>query len=238
MKEGKAFWKGKLLGGYAGLTNTADKIIAEIPDINKYKLYVEPFCGKGRTARFIDIPMILNDRSEYSVWYCKKEFPNASVSNMDFMDTIDKYDDHDVFFLLDPVWRKKHYKESDMSFCDRGVMDYYKQLLDRVETMKGDWFLCGSADEHESNNIIRKSRWGLKIVSSDKKVIFGKKAQTMICSNLFDPNIKEKYYSAYNHIIPEKKTNELMCKVCGFGANDKKTFNEHLSRRFHIEQCD
>ena len=56
--------------------------------------------------------------------------------------------------------------------------------------------MLNSADEHETKNILRDSKWGLKIVESKGKVIFGKHARTMICSNLFDPNVKEKWVSS------------------------------------------
>ncbi len=83
-----------------------------------------------------------------------------------------------------------------MSFCDRKVWNYYNELLQKMETIQGDWFILSSADEHEQKNILRNSRWGIKIVESEKKVIFGKKARTMVCSNLFDPNIKEEWISS------------------------------------------
>ena len=34
------------------------------------------------------------------------------------------------------------------------------------------------------------------IVESEGNVIFGKKARTMICSNIFNPEIKEKWVSS------------------------------------------
>ena len=62
--------------------------------------------------------------------------------------------------------------------------------------MKGDWFILSSADEHETKNILRKSKYGIMIVESEGNVIFGKKARTMICSNIFNPEIKEKWVSS------------------------------------------
>jgi len=185
-------WIGKRLGGYAGVKHTSKVIINKIPDINKYKLYVEPFSGLGRTARHIEIPMILNDRSEYANEFCRENF-NAVVENMDFVDTIKKYDSKDTFFLMDPPWLFPIYDKNNLAYCDRKIYDYYSQLLEIVETIKGDWFILSSGDEHEQRNILRKSRWGLIIVESEKKVIFGNKARTMICSNLFDPNYKQEY---------------------------------------------
>lgn len=235
--EKTAFWDGKLLGGYAGVKHTAKKIVDEIKDLNKYKLWVEPFSGLGRTAKYIDLPKVLNDKSEFANEYCIEHFPDAKVENMDFMDTIDKYDSEDTFFLIDPPWRFEHYNKTSLSFCDRKAWDYYVQLLKRIETLKGDWFLLNSADEHETKDILRNSKWGLKIVSSDKKVIFGKKAQTMICSNLFDPNIKEKYYSAYNQKkgnVMEEKPKDL-CQICG-AIYTGMTYEQHEARQFHQDR--
>lgn len=228
-------WGKRLLGGYAGVKNTADKIMKEIPDISKYKLYVEPFSGLGRTAKFVNIPMVLNDKSEFANKFCKENFPNASVSNMDFMETINKYDDDNVFFLIDPPWRFTTYNETVTTFCDRKVWDYYDQLLKRIETLKGDWFLLSSADEHEQKNILRDSKWGCKIVQSDKRVIFGKYAQTMICSNLFDSTRKDTWVSIDNPkpvYVEAPKPQDDICKIC-FAKYDN--YEEHINRAFHKE---
>ena len=183
----------KKFGGYAGVKHTAKAIVGSISDLSKYDLWVEAFAGLGRTAEYVDMMMVLNDKSKYSNDYCKKKFPNAIVENIDFMETIDKYDSEKTIFLFDPPFQYFVYDENQLAYCDRVVWDYYDQLLKRVETLKGDWVILSSADEHEQKNILRKSRWGLIIVDSEKNVIFGNKARTMICSNLFDPNIKQKY---------------------------------------------
>jgi len=232
----KSVWGKKLLGGYAGIKHTSKQIINLIPDIKKYDLYVEPFSGLGRTANYIDIPMVLNDKSEYANEFCKDKFSNSIVENMDFMDTINKYDSKNTFFLIDPPWRFDTYDVNNLSFCDRRVWDYYDQLLKRIETLKGDWFLCNSADEHETKNIIRNSKWGLKIVVSEKKVIFGKYARTMVCSNLFDNKLKEEFKIITK---PDKKiikSDPLLCNVCGFFAKDLNQFENHIIRPFHRDR--
>ena len=106
---GKAFWDRQQLGGYAGLKFTAKLIIEQIPDISKYNLWVEPFSGLGRTAEYVKLPKVLNDKSEYANNYCKEEFPDAIVENIDFMETINKYDSPTTFFLIDPPWRSDIY---------------------------------------------------------------------------------------------------------------------------------
>jgi hypothetical protein len=193
-------WGKKLLGGYAGVKWTAENIMNLSPNLFKenpnYDLYVEPFAGLGRTAEYVELPIVLNDKSQFSNNYCSDIYPNAIVENMDFMETIDKYDSDKTFFLIDPPWRYATYNINDKAFCDRKTFEYYDELLKRVETLKGDWFILSSADEHETRNILRKSRWGIKIVESEGNVIFGKKARTMICSNIFNPEIKEKWVSS------------------------------------------
>ncbi len=237
--KGKAVWGKKLLGGYAGVKFTADKIKQQMPNMTNYGIYVEPFAGLGRTAEDITVPiMILNDRGEYSNQYCREKFPNATVENMDFKDTIIKYDSENTFFLIDPPWRFECYDKNDKAFCDRKVYDYYKQILDLVDNIKGDWFILSSADEHEQKNILVKSKWGTKIVVSDGNPIFGKKARTMICSNLFDPTVKETLvYPLKTEKIRShrevKKEDPLLCDICGYLARDEIGFTEHINRPFH-----
>ncbi len=181
-------WGKRKLGGYAGVKHTAKQIINLIPETvwGKYNLYVEPFAGLGRTAEYIRIPMILNDLGNLSNEYCKEKFPNSIVENMDFKETIKKYDSFNTFFMIDPPWRFDTYTENNSTVCDRSVIEYYQQVLDLVDTIKGDWFILSSFDEHEQKGILRKSKWKCKEVQSDKKVIFGKYARTLVCSNLFE----------------------------------------------------
>lgn len=244
-EEATSVWGKKLLGGYAGVKWTAKEIVDEVKDLNKYKLWVEPFSGLGRTAKYIDLPKVLNDKSEFANKYCKETFPDSVVENMDFMNTIDKYDSEDTFFLIDPPWRFATYDVNNLSFCDRKVWDYYDQLLKRIETLQGDWFLLSSADEHEQKNILRNSKWGIKLVSSKGKVIFGKQARTMICSNLFDPNIKDQWISSESNKtkgqvkeihkeIPKEIPKDL-CEICG-AIYTGMTYEQHEARQFHQDR--
>ncbi len=193
MTDYKGVWGNKRLGGYAGVKYTSKQIVDSVPDISKYKLWVEPFSGLGRTADHVKIPKVLNDMSVYANSYCSEHFPNDIVEHTDFMETIEKYDSEDTFFLFDPPWLFYIYDNNSLAYCDRPIWDYYNQLLERVETLKGDWFILSSASEHDQRNILRKSKYGLILVESEGRVIFGNKARTMICSNLFDPNYKQEY---------------------------------------------
>ena len=192
--EGKtSVWGKRKLGGYAGVKHTAKQIIDLIPNIDKYTLYVEPFAGLGRTAEYIPsgMSLVLNDLGKLSNEYCKDKF-DCIVENMDFKETILKYDSPTTFFIIDPPWRFDTYTETSYTVCDRTVMEYYQQVLDVVENIHGDWFILSSFDEHEQRGILGKSKWGCREVQSENKVIFGKYARTMICSNLFDPKCPNK----------------------------------------------
>ena len=184
-------WGAKLMfGGYSGLKHTADKINDYIPTS---KIYVEPFAGLGRTVELRHDKIILNDMSEYAVDYLRNEYAEYSetcefpitVTQEDYMECIKKWDSEDTFFLIDPPWRFTCYDSHHNAFCDRKPMEYYSELLDVVDDLKGDWIICSAKDEHEIKKCLTKSKWNCKVVSSDKKVIFGKHARTLLCSNLF-----------------------------------------------------
>ena len=179
-------WGARHFGGYAGVKHTAKHIVAQVPNMSKYNTWVEPFSGLGRTAEHVSgLNLILNDKSEYANNYCKEHFPNAIVENMDFMETINKYDSPTTFFLIDPPWRYHAYSLNNLAFCDRKVVVYYRELLERIKTLQGDWFLLSDAAERENYHTLTKSGWGTRVVMSEKKVLFGLYAKTLICSNLF-----------------------------------------------------
>jgi len=232
-------WGKRKLGGYAGVKHTAKQIIDLIPDIDKYTLYVEPFAGLGRTAEYVNIPKVLNDLGELSNKYCKDKF-DCIVENMDFKETISKYDSPTTIFVIDPPWRFDTYTETSYTVCDRKVIEYYQQLLDIVDNIHGNWFILSSADEHEQKNILRNSKWGLKIVESDGKVIFGKKARTMVCSNIFDSDIKDVLVteSIKTKGVAKKVDKEIhkdVCDVCG-STYTGMTYEQHESRPFHQDR--
>jgi len=80
------------------------------PYFPKSKIYVECFSGLARTAKHARSEiMILNDKSKHANKICKKKFSKAIVENMDFIDTLKKYDSKDTFFLIDPPWRTDFY---------------------------------------------------------------------------------------------------------------------------------
>lgn len=153
--------------------------------------------------------MVLNDISPHSNTYCRENFQKpvniynktivehgvginddipidtVIVENMSFTKTISKYDHVQTFFFFDPPWRHNIYTYNDFFRMDRKVFEYYSYLLNVVDNLKGTWIITSNADEHECRKILTKSKWNTRLVSSDKNVIFGKKARTLLCSNMF-----------------------------------------------------
>ena len=178
-------WVGKKLGGYAGLKHTAKKIAELIPIC---KIYCEPFAGLGRVAEQLKHSnMILNDKGEFAYKYLRKHFQNQTIRNLDFEHCMKAYDSKSTFFLIDPVWRMTVYTKGDNTFCDRTPLEYYSKVLELVKNLDGDWAICSSADEHEIKKILSKTAkqcgYFSKIIQSEKKVIFGKYARTLLVSN-------------------------------------------------------
>jgi len=189
----ESVWGAKLMfGGYAGLKHTADKINDYIPTS---QIYCEPFAGLGRTVHLRHKKIVLNDMSDYAVNYLKEQYDEyewsyqypIQVTQKDFMDCILENDSAQTFFLIDPPWRFTCYDSHHNAFCDRKPIEYYQQVLDVLPKLDGDWIICSNVDEHEIKKILSKTAkqrgYYSKIVQSDKKVIFGKYARTLIVSN-------------------------------------------------------
>lgn len=211
------FWGGKLLGGYAGLHHTAEKISKYIPEC---KRYVEPFAGLGRLHKFIKADEIFyNDMSDFAYNYLKKNYKDATVTQQDFTEMF-KHDSKDTFFLIDPVWRSEHYSKNTLTFMDRKPYEYYKKIFEIIPKLQGNWIVCGVADERQTRGYMSNHNFSKKIIESDGNVIFGKKAKTLLVSNL--------ELNEINKIIKP----EILCKVCGVNYYGS-TKDEHESRQFH-----
>ena len=149
----------------------------------EHKIYVEPFAGLGRTAKYVKAERyILNDKSEFAFGFLSKHF-NAKVTNLDFVECIKLYDSKDTFFLFDPPWRFTCYDSNDKAYCDRTPYEYYTQLLELIPFLEGDWIICSAKDEHEIKKILTKTDYYKMVVKSDKPKVFGKHAQVLLVSN-------------------------------------------------------
>ena len=134
---------------YPGLEKMAKFIGPYFP---KCKYYVEPFAGLARTAKYSRSEiMVLNDKSEYSNYYCQKNYHKAIVQNMDFIETIKKYDSKNTFFLIDPPWRIDFYQGRGMTarnkkgitagFIDRPAKQYLIDLQQILPALKGHYIV-------------------------------------------------------------------------------------------------
>jgi site-specific DNA-adenine methylase len=162
-----------------GLKLTAPQISDFIPNS---LIYVEPFAGMGSVSKYVKSPIkILNDKSEYSNNQCKKKIPDAIIENMDFKDTIKKYDSKDTFFLIDPPWDNYEYRVNEKAYCDQTAQSYYNSLYEILPKLKGDWILCA--------NMTRKKQFKnyipfvLSTIRSKRARVFNGYAQTLLGSN-------------------------------------------------------
>jgi len=180
---------------YPGLYWTA-KFIGPYFPMSKY--YVEPFAGLARTANHSRSKiMVLNDKSQISNNYCRKKFRDAIIENMDFEETMKKYDSPETFFLIDPPWRIDFYngnKEIRSShgkpikhrnpnavtggYIDRSALQYIKKLKEILPKLKGDWILTLGPSHHLSF----KKYFSLQ-VQSFKPRLFGFHSKTWLFSN-------------------------------------------------------
>lgn len=210
------YWGGQLLGGYAGLEHTADKIARFIP---KCITYVEPFAGLGRVAQLVDAEKyILNDMSDFAYNYLKNNF-TADVFHRDFEWIMEEYEGEDTFFLIDPPWRTEHYGKNKLTYMDRTPKEYYQVIFKYLRKSKSKWIVCGVADERQTGGLMSNNNYNKLIVESDKNVIFGKKARTLLVSN----------QSLGDVDMPQK------CPLCGYATHSNTEFESHLTRSFHMD---
>ena len=180
---------------YGGLTYTGKQIGHHF---TKSKYYIEPFSGLARTAKYFKSEiMILNDISEYANKKCKKKFPNAIITNMDFIECIKKYNFEDSFFLIDPPWRvnyytfKNNFKEKYGNYNYKVKKDwhketsktnrktakqYLKELEEILPTIKGTYIVT------LGKGFKIKSPYSKLIIHTHSR-LFGHKPNTMMFSN-------------------------------------------------------
>jgi len=167
------------LPGYPGLTVMASRIAEYIP---KCKIYCEPFAGLGRTVKHVQAErIILNDMSDYAYDFLSKHF-NAIITQMDFEECIKIHDSSNTFFLIDPPWIHKIYKNNILPYSDRTPLEYYEKLFKILPNIKGDWILCSDKAEHDIRKICSKSGYPTLKLESNKK-LFGDKFGVLLTSN-------------------------------------------------------
>ena len=165
--------------GYLGLTHTALQISEYIP---KCKIYVEPFAGKGRVAKYVKSDrFVLNDMSDYAYNFLSKNF-NAEITQMDFEECIKLYDGQDVFMVFDCPWDLMEYTKGckGRAFCDRTPKEYYEKLFEIIPKLKCNWIMCG----RKNNSMMRDNGYYEKEVEAMAKKIMGGKIKTLLNSNI------------------------------------------------------
>ena len=171
--------------GYAGLENMAQQLSEYFP--KEINLYVEPFAGLGRTAKFTSPKkMHLNDMSDYAVEYLKKEFPQAYITQDDYNVIFEKYkDEEDLFMLIDPPWRKNIYKNNTKPvFTENSVIKYYDDVLRHLKNARYKWILCVDKDEHEIGKRVSKSGWKNVVLEHPTKVLFNRPIGVRFATNI------------------------------------------------------
>ena len=168
---------------YGGLFYTAKQIGHHFI---KSKYYIECFSGLARTAKYSKSEiMVLNDISQFANKKCKKLFPNAIITNMDFIECIKKYNFEDSFFLIDPPWRLDYYefntntqfKNGETSKINRETAaQYLKELEEILPTIKGTYIVTLEAKKKI------KSPYSKLVIHTHSR-LFGNKPKTMMFSN-------------------------------------------------------
>lgn len=167
--------------GYPGLENTAELIAQYIPPC---KIYCEPFAGLGRVAKFVNSKSyILNDKSDFAVAYLRQNLPHAAVTQLDFIECIQKFDSPQTLFFIDPPWSRVDYAKNPKTFCDRGVGVYYKQLKELLPTCKGNWIIAGRASGGARSTVTVYFKDYPTMVLQGKRKINGHFTKVKLASN-------------------------------------------------------
>ena len=163
---------------YPGLYHTASQIGAHF---KKCEYYIECFAGLGRTVKYARASkhIILNDISEFSNKKCKKNFPNAIITNEDFLECIKRWNFDTSFFLIVPPWRIDYYDKDGKiasKINRKTASEYMKDLEKILPGIKGSYLVT-----LESSKKI-KSPYS-KLVKSNKPHLFGNYPKTMMFAN-------------------------------------------------------
>lgn len=116
--------------------------------------------------------------SDYANEQNKINHSYAKITHEDFIDCIKQWDSKDTFFLIDPPWFDREYNSNSLAYCDMKANEYYKILSKILPTLKGNWFVLSKAH----NPPTKLWSYPKTLVESEKNVLFGKKAKTLITS--------------------------------------------------------
>lgn len=179
--KGKLGQKDRLVSGfrgYAGLTHTAAEISDFIP---KSKLFVEPFAGLGRISKRVKADkIVMNDLSDYAVTYLQKNFHDVTITQVDYLKCIERWDSKDTLFFIDPPWLDEAYDLNPLPAYTEPAFTTYNKLQSLLPKIKGNWIVAGKVN----GGPLLKWGWEHKLITSRKNAIFGQKAKTYLVSNM------------------------------------------------------
>lgn len=178
------YWGKQVFGGFPGLKFSAP-VIAEY--VHNCRIYCEPFAGIASVGDYIrpEFLKVYNDISPEArkILRKKNQFnPYVHISSLDFKACIKQWDAKDTFFLIDPPWEERAYKNNRQTRCDNSIKKYYQVILYELLYVKANWILC-SGINGAGANIIKNSSWQKKVVYGKKNSIFGQTPKTLLCSN-------------------------------------------------------
>ncbi len=179
------YWGDQVFGGFPGLKFSARVISEYVP---KCKIYCEPFAGVASVGDYIKPTLlkVYNDISTEAraILKRKNQFNEyVHISSLDFKHCIKEWDSPETFFLIDPPWEERAYKNNRQTRCDNSIKKYYQTILYEMLYVKADWILC-SGINGAGANLIKQSNWQKKVVYGKKNSIFGCTPKTLLCSNM------------------------------------------------------
>lgn len=178
----------KRWAGYPGLAGTAKKIAKLIPSsiTTTRSLYVEPFAGTAKVYQELvkwnslwNGQSVLNDTSKFVTKWLKREFPAATVTKLDFLKCIKKYDSEQTIFIIDPPWVKSYYMQKFSSFNRDTVKDYSQEIVEACKSIKGKFIITS----REENIAFKKAPFRHKTIKSIY-VVSGKYPKVLLTHNL------------------------------------------------------
>jgi hypothetical protein len=158
----------KTVINYPGQHHMAKQLADHFP--HQFKEYMEPFCGKARTAKYAEKVcgqqnLHLSDLNEWAVNYCTLTFPLAKVSKLDFKDVMEVARKiPNLFLFLDPPWCT-----FPAYVMTNTVSEYYDQVLEilhRPGTVC-KWMIVGSVKRGGSRKKLEQSGYDNKVIEND-----------------------------------------------------------------------
>lgn len=165
--------------GYCGLVNTAKPISEYIPEC---EYFIEPFAGLGRISKQVKAKIkVLNDLGDFACKHNIVSFPNAVITQEDFITCVKRWDGKDRVMFFDPPWSKAEYEKGchGRAVITMTPKQYYEKLFELLPILKSDWFVAGN----KKNTMLLKSKYYQKMFESEKAKIMGGKIKTLVISN-------------------------------------------------------